>query len=1030
VLQKRGIGIIIVVVVALSVLFGTILFRLSPPQKPVFERQLLGEWEYKSEIPQALTAYYKKNDTDVTVKVERGDSFLEFSYPFQNTSIVEENNTLIYKSQNLPIETRYDVVPGGIKEEIVLYKIPQETTFTSVIKISGVSPKINADGLIAFYDVNGTYQFHFERPFVKDAKGNVSYAVRYNLKKQSGEQITKGKTQNNDRVEIPLLYANTDSHSNKSIFEDTFILDIEVDPAWLHDPVRVLPVVIDPTVTHNTTALFATGQFDSVQDVGNGSLPQLESYYQEITTDPYTVGLWHMNESSGNTLDASGNGNTGTPTGTSVTTGILGSARSFNGTSDFLTISNSSSFPQSGDVTVEAWFKTTESANTNVMINHGTTSDWLYTMSKLPTNNLFCKWYQANNGSDYLQASSSALVNDGKWHHGACVFTDEEVSVYVDGKLEGTDVGKTGVRDVSTAGSLVIGKFNWTTPYHFTGQMDEVRISRIARTPDEIKAAASRRPSAIYTSDIVDLTKVASWNSFTWTEGGVQTGDGETPFNTSSLIAHWKLNEASGATAANNAGSCGVTCNGTLSGFANTSARDVVAGSGWTQQNRRWGEGALAFDGVDDVITIGDVTQFDGLSQLTLSAWVYPEYLPVGSIYQAVIAKADYTAEGNAFFLRITDAEGVRFAVRDANNVQINCDTGAGIMPPVGQWTNIVATLTSDDRCYIYFNGIQKATSSNTSFATIQNTATALKIGSSDYSLEQLFEGVIDSVSIYSRAWSPAEVLSNYNVGALEIQTRVGNSASPDDGTWEAWTPTTKDTLINSFDTVSTIEPSSLSGLALWLKADALVGYSDGQAVANWADSSGNSRTFTQANAPQRPAFKPNIINGKPVVRFTAANSQTMTNATNFSTPSTVIYLSKQNGGTNGRVLAGLSNNWLLGYHGARKRQAYFGNGWVSQIHDASADTAWHIYTSTHNGTTSQAYEDGNIYANGPNGVQGPNGLALIGYFGTSEFSDADIAEVIVYNRVLTDSERKKIEYYLAHITSQSGHNQLFRQIK
>lgn len=1012
--RNRGQLVIIGAIVAFSILFGLLLFQLNPQEKPAFERQLFGEWEYKSSIPQALTAYYKKNDTDVTVRVERGSNALEFSYPFQNTTIVYADDTLIYKSQNLPIETRYNVVPGGIKEEIILHKIPQENTFSSVIDTQGVIPSISNEGIIAFYDTNGEYQFHFERPFVKDATGAVSYAVKYHLKRTSGENITSETTQNDAQVTIPLLAGGKKSNSTVFSSNDKYVLDIEVDTNWLHNPSRVLPITIDPTVTHNTTALFATGEFYNSIDSGNGSFPQLESSYQELVADQYTVGLWHMNEASGNVLDSSGNSNTGTPTGTSVTNGVIGNARSFNGSSDFLTIASASSFPQTGEVTVEAWFKTTESANTNTIVNHGTTSDWLYIMNKTPTNQLNCKWYQANSGSDYLQASSSALVNDGKWHHGACVFTDEEVSVYVDGRLEGTDVGKTGVRDISTAGGLVIGKFNWTTPYYFTGQMDEVRISRVARTPEEIKAAALRRPNAMYTSEIIDLTKVSAWNSFTWTEGGVQTGDGETPFNATNLVAHWKLNESSGTTATNNAGSCGATCNGTLSGFSNTSARDVTVSSGWTQENRKWGEGALMFDGVNDMISVGDVTQFDGLSQLTVSAWIYPEYIPVGSIYHAIVAKADYSAAGNAFFMRMDDAAGVRFAVRDASSNQITCDTGAGVLPPVGEWTHIVGTITSDDKCFIYFNGVQKSTSSNTAFTTIQNTTTALKIGSSDYASEQWFEGVIDSVSIYSRAWTPAEVISNYNVGAVELQTRVGNSANPDDGTWEAWTPTTKDTLINSFDSITPPEPDSLTGLALWLKADAINGYSDGQALPSWNDSSGNNRTFTQANGSQQPAYKTSIINGKPVVRFTAASSQTMTNATNFSTPSTVIYLSRQTGGANARILSGLANNWLLGYHGGYKRQAYF-NGWVSLIHESLTDTNWHVYASTHNGTISQAYEDGNLFASGPNGIQGPNGLALVGSSGTSEFSNADIAEVIVYNRVLSETERKKIERYLVH---------------
>lgn len=1284
ILQKRGIGIIIVAVVALSALFGVILFRLSSPQKPVFERQLFGEWEYKSTIPQALTAYYKKNDTDVTVKIERGDSFLEFSYPFQNTSIVEENNTLIYKSQNLPIETRYDVVPGGIKEEIVLYKIPQETTFSSVIKTNGVVPSINSDGIIAFYNAKGAYQFHFERPFVKDAKGVVTYAVKYKLKSANSSVVSDGKIVSNEEVTVPLLSSVGIAKSTNSSESNTYVLDIEVDSKWLHDKARVLPIVIDPTVVHDTSSEFASGVFDGTRDVGtgttftsatggtittsgdyvihtfttngtftpngagtvealvvggggggantgsggggggyiynsnvqvtaqsysitvgnggtggqstsapgaqggnsifstltavgggggtshgntaggnggsggggpirtaapvatggtatagqgnnggagfvdagwvgssgggggagaagsaggntagagkggdgllncirgtcsyyaggggggevNGSFPgagglggggsavqdstggnggvntggggaggsynggypnggnggsgiviiryktqKIESYYRELTTDQYTSGLWHMNEASGTIVDSSGNGNSGTASNTTYDTSshILGTAaQSFNGVSSNIGMSSGSNVNVVGDITVETWIKPNNFTNTASPIH----KDFQYSFSISTLG--YVAWADSSNWNYSNFGYTDIGLVPGVWQHLAFTKSNGVVKIYLNGaekasKSFGSSITSTNniLRFGCYAGASACGSA------YFNGSLDEVRISTIARTADEIKASASRRPSATYTSDIIDVTKVASWNSLTWTEGGVQSGDGETPYSATNLVAHWKFNESSGTTATNNAGSCGATCNGTVYAVADTTTRDSLqsVGSGWTQLNRRWGEGALMLDGVDDYVSIpdNDFLSFGNGgtdSPFTIEAWVNPETLAGSSDGNWILNKRDGGA-GAEYQLAIYE-KGVWFGVFGGTTNYIG-KISTNLLS-TGSWYHIVGTYDGSKNLSglkIYINGIEQNTSDRVggTYTGMSNGLSPVIIGKGGWDSGVEFDGVIDSIRVYSRALGAHEVLSNYNTSGIEIQTRVGNSANPDDGTWEAWTPTTKDTLINSFDTVSTIEPSSLSGLALWLKADALVGYSDGQAVVNWADSSGNSRTFTQANAPQQPAYKPNIINGKPIVRFTAASSQTMTNATNFSTPSTVIYLSKQNGGTNGRVLSGLNNNWLLGYHGARKRQAYFGNGWVSQIQDASADTAWHIYTSTHNGATSQAYEDGNMYANGPNGVQGPNGLALIGYLGTSEFSDADIAEVIVYNRVLTDNERKKIEYYLA----------------
>lgn len=66
----------------------------------------------------------------------------------------------------------------------------------------------------------------------------------------------------------------------------------------------------------------------------------------------------------------------------------------------------------------------------------------------------------------------------------------------------------------------------------------------------------------------------------------------------------------------------------------------------------------------------------------------------------------------------------------------------------------------------------------------------------------------------------------------------------------------------------STFNPATLAGIKLWLKADAITGLTDGQAVSSWIDSSGNGFNATQGNGSYQPIYKTNIKNGLPVVRF------------------------------------------------------------------------------------------------------------------------------------------------------------------
>jgi hypothetical protein len=64
-------------------------------------------------------------------------------------------------------------------------------------------------------------------------------------------------------------------------------------------------------------------------------------------------------------------------------------------------------------------------------------------------------------------------------------------------------------------------------------------------------------------------------------------------------------------------------------------------------------------------------------------------------------------------------------------------------------------------------------------------------------------------------------------------------------------------------------------------------------------------------------------LNGLPVVRFTAANPSFINNNTNYAAPVTVIYVARMTGGADFRLVSSNGGNWLLGYWGGRRDQAY-----------------------------------------------------------------------------------------------------------
>ncbi|MBI3384566.1 LamG domain-containing protein, partial [Candidatus Gottesmanbacteria bacterium] len=569
----------------------------------------------------------------------------------------------------------------------------------------------------------------------------------------------------------------------------TYLLRYKLPRDWLADPNRAYPVIIDPTITHNTQTAFATGTLNRVKDEGSADAsPLLTSSYHELAADINTIGLWHMNEASGNAADSSGNGNTGTPTGTTVVTGKFGNARSFNGTSDLISIANSASLNPSVAITIEAWIKRSAT---------GVNGYWIVGKDDSASQRSFDFWTDSTNKlnalicqnaacSTYIQTNSTGTVADTNWHHVAMTFTaSSNVGFYIDGVLDSSV--STTVSGIANSTSAVQIGARTSAANYFSGIIDDVRISNIARSPEEIRQDAQRFPYSVYTSPVVDLTAASAWTNLTWLGKEINTGNGETPISTTNLVAQWNFNETSGTTAASG-GTCGATCNGTLTNFASTASQDQAAGTGWTANNKRWGAGALMFDGTNDYVSLPAAVRPGITNTYSMEAWVKRNKTGV-----------DMEIMGNN---NGAGGSGLEFMITSGNVIgchKIGVTGGAlyGVTTITDRnWHYVACTISSSGQT-IYLDGKSDASNSNTSNFNDYNAPVFLgarNVGGT--TTDQYFNGTIDSTRIYSRALSAAEILSNYQAGNIEFQTRT----SADNSTWEAWKPVTNETAIASLD--------------------------------------------------------------------------------------------------------------------------------------------------------------------------------------------------------------------------------------
>ncbi|SFT47391.1 Por secretion system C-terminal sorting domain-containing protein [Lishizhenia tianjinensis] len=142
----------------------------------------------------------------------------------------------------------------------------------------------------------------------------------------------------------------------------------------------------------------------------------------------------------------------------------------------------------SGDAarTIEAWIKTTVDATTTnqqVIVDYGNTGNGQrFTFNVLQNNSI--RLEVAGNG-----VVGSTAVNDGNWHHVAVTYDpadNDTVRLYIDGVEDAKKYIST--VNTGTAANVSIGRRQDGVSY-FTGDIDEVRIWNVARTPAELLAS-------------------------------------------------------------------------------------------------------------------------------------------------------------------------------------------------------------------------------------------------------------------------------------------------------------------------------------------------------------------------------------------------------------------------------------------------------------------------------------------------------------------------------------------------------------
>ena len=237
--------------------------------------------------------------------------------------------------------------------------------------------------------------------------------------------------------------------------------------------------------------------------------------------------------------------------------------------------------------------------------------------------------------------------------------------------------------------------------------------------------------------------------------------------------------------------------------------------------------------------------------------------------------------------------------------------------------------------------------------------------------------------------------------------------------------------LFSSILTAEVISPDSLSGLRLWLKSDELT-QANGTQINTWADSSGNNNDAVAIlAAPIKDEVTINVSGGTNTFSIAKFSSNTLDllraeNIFNNSlvTNGTIIAIYRVDTSSTGigrplgfgsyRYTSG-NTNWNLGPDPSLRFDGSYINTGYQQTH---ALNEFILRSSTKNGQNFTEWFDGNLALAT---VTHSSSLSIVDEFylgdvrqdSGAETLNQDIAEVLVFDRVLSNSERQGVEAYL-----------------
>jgi hypothetical protein len=372
-------------------------------------------------------------------------------------------------------------------------------------------------------------------------------------------------------------------------------------------------------------------------------------------------------------------------------------ALDFDGSNDYVSISDNAALDLTTNYTIEAWIKADALVSQGIVAKYQANSDDGYTLSLL--NSLGKISFDGT-------TTSEGSITAGIWYHIAAVNDAGTRHVYVNGidlSLSGTPQTTVSNSVPVTIGNGYVADDPEGQLKYFNGLIDDVRIWDDVRTVAEIR-----------TNMYQELTG-----------------------NENGLVAYFPFNETSG-TSTNDSQSSS-NHDGTLTN---------MVGSEWTTSSAIFGpKHALNFDGTDDYVNLGNTDEFDNLSltDFTMEMWVKT----TRTDRSILIGNHD----GNpSYSFEIFRGGKLRTYLNGTNHLD-------DVSVADGNWHHVATTVDFSGNVTMYIDG--KESYSAAVGETAYSVDRDLMVGRDPRPISYYFDGSMDEIRIWSDVRTAAEIREN-----------------------------------------------------------------------------------------------------------------------------------------------------------------------------------------------------------------------------------------------------------------------------